>query len=654
MRCPGLARLGFLLVLLLAVPAQARLAPTGEPFVLTSSLEGRHGSPVLAARPDGTYLMVWKTVLPIGGSVLYGGFFGPSGAPLAPPFEIQAGATSSAAVAIQPDGGFVIAWEQAGEILGSAYDRDGHLRMPRFQVASGSAPRLTPKKPDVAVGTDGGWVVVWEQDVRLGSPDAFGRWFGPDGTPKTSAVRIAPWSSDYRDEQAHPQVEALPDGEFLVVWNSHWTENAGGGDWSGVSALRFNDAGEATSSELFRDAGGLPRLLQSPGKEGFLVFEDFDWSTHVWPSGLLTFMRLDARGEKHLPDMNIHFPQVPESGVRHGLAIDPAGRLLLIGTAKDQQVYSQLFEAASMQPLNTPSVLPTARPGTRQPALASARPGQFLTVWEDAASGHILGEVLALGCEAGSGLCLNQNRFRVEVSWRDHQGNTGVGRPVPLTDDTASFWFFTSSNVELLVKVLDGRGVNGKFWVFYGSLSDVEYEIRVEDTLTGDVRTYKNPAGTLASRADVLAFPPSAEARETVTTALEEIPVVGRSTVAPLTPPIFCHSSDVALCLQPLYQVTVEFVDPLTGADRQARAVPFSQESGAFWFFDEDNLELFVKVLDGTAINGRAWVFHGALTDVEYTITVRDLLGAEWTYHNPRGRMHSGADTSALPPPLQF
>jgi hypothetical protein len=42
--------------------------------------------------------------------------------------------------------------------------------------------------------------------------------------------------------------------------------------------------------------------------------------------------------------------------------------------------------------------------------------------------------------------------------------------------------------------------------VFYGALSDVAYTITVTDTATGTVRTYDNPAGQLASRADTAAF----------------------------------------------------------------------------------------------------------------------------------------------------
>jgi hypothetical protein len=103
-------------------------------------------------------------------------------------------------------------------------------------------------------------------------------------------------------------------------------------------------------------------------------------------------------------------------------------------------------------------------------------------------------------------LCLGAGRFSVEVEWKDFGGRAGSGRAVPLTSDTGYFWFFHPDNVELTVKVLDGRAINGKHWVFYGALSNVEYTITVTDTATGAVKAYHNPAGSLASSADVAAF----------------------------------------------------------------------------------------------------------------------------------------------------
>ena len=58
-----------------------------------------------------------------------------------------------------------------------------------------------------------------------------------------------------------------------------------------------------------------------------------------------------------------------------------------------------------------------------------------------------------------------------------------------------------------MIKVLDGRGSNGKFWFFYGALSDVEYTIKVTDTATGLERTYTNAAGNICGQGDINAFP---------------------------------------------------------------------------------------------------------------------------------------------------
>lgn len=94
-------------------------------------------------------------------------------------------------------------------------------------------------------------------------------------------------------------------------------------------------------------------------------------------------------------------------------------------------------------------------------------------------------------------LCLNQDRFAVRVQWRDFQGNEGVGRALPLLDDTGLFWFFHPENVELTVKVIDACDPFGHFWVFVASGSTVEYEIRVTDTHSAPEQTaiYRNALG---------------------------------------------------------------------------------------------------------------------------------------------------------------
>jgi hypothetical protein len=644
MKRSGFTCLSLFLMLAAVLPAVAQVAPIGAPFEIASA-EGTHTSPaLLAARPDGSYLIVWTTQLPTG-EVMYGRLLGPSGTPIGPQLLLGAGPISDPSVALSADGGFVMAWEQGGEILVSAFDRDGRVRIPAFAAAP-KDPTLLPAKPDVAVGSDGGWMVAWVES-QVPTDDFYqrisGRWFEPDGTPRTAP---APFDDPSYDELSRPELAALPDGGYLAVWGLEFIPNIEPiGDTSYFVTRRFDAAGAPVApAKSLRWGGDDPRLFPLPGEGGFVLVEQARRGSPT----IEDTQRLDVDGEGLPKSLTFGTP----FSYNLSIAIDSAGRLLLVGTDRlFRRVSARLFDAESLAPLGAPFELATAKPPLGHPFLASASPGQFLMVWED--QNRWMGEVLVVGCgEPHLGLCLAQNRFRVEVSWRDHQGNTGTGHAVPLKDDTGSFWFFTPSNVELLVKVLDGRSLNGHFWVFYGSLSDVEYDIIVIDTQTDQIQTYHNAAGTQASHADVEAFP--VDDIPPPPAAAATLPGRVRQTGAPLSPEIQCHSSGTALCLEPLYRVTIDFVDPQTGATRHAQAVPFSQESGAFWFFSPNNLELFVKVLDGSEVNGHAWVFYGGLTDVEYTLKVQDLAGAVWTYHNPRGRMSSGADPSALPPPLRF
>ena len=78
---------------------------------------------------------------------------------------------------------------------------------------------------------------------------------------------------------------------------------------------------------------------------------------------------------------------------------------------------------------------------------------------------------------------------------------------MPLTNDTGAFWFFDEANLELVLKVLDGTAINGHYWVFFGALTNIEYEISVLDTHTGRVVRYVNPANRFASEGDTTALP---------------------------------------------------------------------------------------------------------------------------------------------------
>jgi len=197
--------------------------------------------------------------------------------------------------------------------------------------------------------------------------------------------------------------------------------------------------------------------------------------------------------------------------------------------------------------------------------------------------------------------------------------------------------------------VLDGTGVNGHLWVFYGALSNVEYSVTVTDTQTGAARLYRNPQGRLGSVADTLAFDPlGADGASTTLGPEAETwqPRIAESRTAAAG----CVPSSTRLCLQGgRFAVEAHWRD-FQNKTGVGTAVPLNGgDTGYFWFFSQTNVEVVLKVLDGRPVNGKIWVFYGALSNVEYTLTVTDTQTGKFkTYFNPRGRLSSVADTGAF------
>jgi hypothetical protein len=101
-------------------------------------------------------------------------------------------------------------------------------------------------------------------------------------------------------------------------------------------------------------------------------------------------------------------------------------------------------------------------------------------------------------------LCLQRNRFTVEVDWRNPaNGTSGQGGAAALSNVTGTFTFGDRSNVELMVKMLD---FGGRVALFWGSLSDLEYTLKVTDTEAGTVKTYHSTPGKLCGGLDNNAF----------------------------------------------------------------------------------------------------------------------------------------------------
>jgi hypothetical protein len=101
-----------------------------------------------------------------------------------------------------------------------------------------------------------------------------------------------------------------------------------------------------------------------------------------------------------------------------------------------------------------------------------------------------------------------------------------------------------------------------------------------------------------------------------------------------------CFDTGTVLCLNNgRFRVEVDWRRP---NDTEGPAIDSAlrrNDSGIVYFFDPNNLEMLIKVLNAcNGAAGRYWVFAAATTNVEYTLTVTDTeAGKVKTYFNPLG-----------------
>ncbi len=237
-------------------------------------------------------------------------------------------------------------------------------------------------------------------------------------------------------------------------------------------------------------------------------------------------------------------------------------------------------------------------------------------------------------CEASDlTLCLHDGLYKVEAKWWTSDARSGPAVVVPkATEDSGLFRFFDEDNWEILVKVLDGCTVNGNHWVYGASTTDLGYSIRVTNTSTGGFREYRNEPGQPAPAiTDATAFPQACSS--------SVAPIASESLTHPAASHSGCGEAGSSLCLvDGRFEVKVDW-STADGQEGAASMVPGgTNNSGLFYFFDPNNWEMLIKVLDGCAVNGNHWVYSAAATDLGLDITVTDTdTDTIWTYTKEPG-----------------
>jgi len=535
---------------------------------------------VLASNAD---TLAFNPENPPAGAAQAGALAVASDAPLRQGPELQVNVTTQGmqrapSVAILPDGGFMVAWEDNYQaIYGRLYDGAGNPRGGeiRLNATTGTQGQSVVR---LAASPTGEIMAVWNNGLH-----ATARLFGSDGQPLGGEIPLS--SRPY--SQSHPDVVADPAGGFLVVWR----DSGAVGVTATLRAQRFDVHGGRVGDEIEVDLGGsTPRVAASPSG-GFLV---------AWLADGAGSLDTDIRARRLAPSgqpLGPAFRVNEEGGVRrrgyNATAIPvfhPGGGFSVVWTT---YVFSGIsgtpgLFAHSYGPDGSPAAIVqlagvAAAEAFTFPAATTLPSGDTLLIWNEwnrpeDPDGGLLGRIFDPSWQPRG------DEFRVNAYTPDLQIEPAVA--VDAAGNAVVAW--GSGVEESGVLPLPGYG---------------------EGTQDG------NYFGVFAQR---------------FTTAA-------------------CASGSNQLCLGGRFKVEVRFKSPWTGQSEAGHAVPLTADTGGFWFFNDANMELVIKTLDGRARNGHFWVFAGALSDVEYDITVTDTVtGRVKTYHNAAHQLASRADTKAF------
>nr|WP_321443437.1 Ig-like domain-containing protein [uncultured Cohaesibacter sp.] len=261
-----------------------------ESEILVNELtKGSQWLPAITNLSDGGFIVAWESFDPqqgdTSGTGIKARIFNADGTERVSEFlvnEVTQDFQDRVAISSLADGGFVVTWEsrdaQQGDtsdygIKARIFDANGNEQVSEFLV--NEYTNLGQNFPATTGLADGGFVATWySDDPQQGDTDYSGikaRIFNADGSERVSEFLV---NVDTYYIQESPEITSLPDGGFVVTWNS-WDESN-----KGISARIFDADGTERVSEFlvneFTQENQVDPTLTSLADGGFAI---------VWYSG---------------------------------------------------------------------------------------------------------------------------------------------------------------------------------------------------------------------------------------------------------------------------------------------------------------------------------------------------------------------------------
>ena len=258
----------------------------GSEFRVNSTMVGDQAEPAVAVAPNGDFVIVWSGNGPTDSTGIYGQRYNAAGLAQGAEFRINttdsAGAEFIPSVAMDDAGNFVVVWQDSfwDDIYGQRYNAAGVAQGSEFLISNGGGSAFDPQV-QVAMTGSGAYVVTWSD----GSGSVYARRYDASGTAQGAAFQV---NLSTAQDRTNPSLAVRDDGSFVIAWTS-LLQDAGGN--FGVYARRFNAAGAALSADILVNTTqsgdqSQPSIALTPDGGFVVTWTDRRWTAAAAGSSL--------------------------------------------------------------------------------------------------------------------------------------------------------------------------------------------------------------------------------------------------------------------------------------------------------------------------------------------------------------------------------
>jgi hypothetical protein len=339
----------------------------GAEFQVNSYTTGPQISPAADALADGSFVVVWETYnLATGDDGLFGQRFGADGLAVGSEFRVDISISYyhvQADVAARPDGSFVVVWDDYIDIFGLQMNTDGTPLGTEFFVNDSLG---SMSGASIGAASDGSFVVGWtdRSDIDGDAAGVLARLFASDGSPNGTDLLV---NTSVTGDQYAAVLDVAPGGEFLVVWETYGQVPEG----DGLYAQLFDSGGAKRGSQFRVDAGnsvyaGAAAVAAAANGEFVVVWnEPIAEDSYIYS---IVARRVDSAGQPTSEPIDVD-AESPNDQSQASVAADPNGEFLVVWRQDldDGDIVAQRL--ASAEGTFTPPPTPTNGPPTDTPTM---------------------------------------------------------------------------------------------------------------------------------------------------------------------------------------------------------------------------------------------------------------------------------------------